>query len=182
VSSQVKFHFTSAIRYNVSLLVNKTVANQSMYDCPDETGCEYTAWVECAMNKTSTQSQKMAFLTCWDETTDAETPQNETSLEAFAERCAHAACINTSMVKDCHGGHQKMDLLWQAANKFMNKWPQFTKIGGPFHVPHVLIGKAGSTQADLTDWSPGLNISDVAQLNQQLCELKAGLPLCSVMV
>lgn len=195
VAIDLTFEFTSAIRYNKTFLVNGTIANDTMYSCPDEgfacpgttmdgdnvtnyetCGCPYTAWVECALNKTVTQNQKVNFVTCWDDQTIADKVQNATTLEAFARTCSAEASLDWSTVQDCHNSEQKSKLLWMAANKFMDKWPQYTVMGGPFHVPHVLIGNG-----DMEDMEEiSLDSTDFAYFNQKICSLGVEMPACNL--
>lgn len=187
------FELTSAIRYDPQLLVDGKIANDSMYQCPDEgfacpgthkvkgkwivqddCGCPFTAWVECAMNNTVSEKQKVNFLACWDEATIADKLQNETTLSAIVQDCSTAASIAFKDVQTCHSSQLQSDLLWSAANKFMTKWPNFTVMGGHFQVPHVLIGDIdGSDVEDMVYMEPlTLNASDIARLNDKLCELR----------
>lgn len=193
------FEFTSAIRYDPQDLVDGHIANDTMYRCPDEgfacpgtsmdgdnvtnyddsCGCPYTAWVECAMNNTLSQNQKVNFVACWDEASITDKLQNETTLSAMVESCALEASIDFAKVQACHTGEQKSDLLWSAANKFMTKWPEFAKMGGPFHVPHVLIGSAdGNDMEDMEDIN--LNGSDFSYFNTKICSLGVKMAACDV--
>lgn len=187
----------AAIRYNESLLVNGTIANDTMYDCPDEgfacpgtteggevyvtCGCPYTAWVECAFSKAEKLKQKVDFLTCWDDTTTSDELQNASTLQGFAEDCAGKAGIGFKDVQACHDGSEKSDLLWKAANDFMDTWPENKPMGGPFHVPHVLIG-SGENRSKWEDMNIDLNSTDIIVINKKLCDLGVALPNCSANV
>lgn len=199
VAVDVAFEFTSAIRYDPQYLVDSHIANDTMYRCPDEgfactgttmdgdnvtnydssCGCPYTAWVECAMNKTVVQNQKVNFITCWDDASIADKLQNETTLSAITEYCSLEASIDFSEVLACHSGDQKSDLLWQAANKFMTKWPNNTVMGGPFHVPHILLGTIDGKDVEDTE-EPKYNASDIPYFNNKLCALGIKMPACDL--
>lgn len=177
------------------------IANDTMYQCPDEgfacpgtvmdgdkvvtyddsCGCPYTEWVECAMNKAQSQNQKVNFMSCWDDSTISDKVQNATTLEAFAQTCSITASLVWDDVKKCHDGDEKSQLLWAAANDFMDTWVNNTKMGGPFHVPHVLIGK-GSSVSDLEDLEPRLNPTDYAMFNKALCNLGVEMPACQATI
>jgi len=198
VSADVLFEFSSAIRYDPQYLVDGQIANDTMFRCPDEgfacpgttivggdvtnyddsCGCPYTAWVECALNKTVLQNQKVNFVSCWDEASISDKIQTETTLEAIVKDCATEASIDFAEVQACHSGQMKSDLLWSAANKFMKKWPNNTVMGGPFHVPHVLIGSIDGN--DIEDMDPRLDSSDIPYFNGHLCSLGVKLPACDL--
>ena len=131
IADAVEFEFSSAIR-------------SSPYTCPDESsGCDYTQWVECALNGAAvgaTTPQKVSFLGCWDD--------SSASPASKASSCAVEAGLDFAAVKTCHSGAENAQLLAAAKIKFASKWPQYTKSGGPYHVPHVVV--AGTDMEDPT--------------------------------
>lgn len=162
----VHFRTTSAIRYNKSLLVHGKVADESMYACPDEgwacpgtnangsiyvtCGCPYTAWVECGLEALTSWEDKVDFIACWDEQGLEDKKQDNTTMEAAAKNCSEAIGRNFSNVKTCWNDFEgrRADLLFAAANRFMEKWPEFVNMSGPFHVPHVLMGTCTDLSSD----------------------------------
>lgn len=199
VANDMVVEFTAAIRFDPTYLVDGYIANDTMYACPDEgfacpgttivddnvtnyvtCGCPYTAWVECAMNSSVSQNQKVNFVTCWDDASIADKVQNDSTLEVMAESCAIEASLDWAKVQACHVGPQKSDLLWLAANKFMNKWPDYTTMGGPYHVPHVLISSV-SNATDTEDMEDiNLESADITYFNHRLCALGIEMPACSL--
>lgn len=188
------FEFTSAIRYNKSFLVDGHIANDTMYTCPDEgfgcpgttatnyvtCGCPFTEWVECAFNYTVNQNQKINFLSCWDDSTivPEDTPTNASNLQAMAQACAVEASIDWDKVAACHDGPQKSELLWIAGNKFMDKWPDYSIMGGHYHVPHVLLSSASDVTDVMDMENISLQSSDIPYFNARLCSLGLNLPAC----
>jgi hypothetical protein len=94
--------------------------------------------VLCALEVAATTTkQKTTFLTCWDDSQDA-------------EACATSAGIS-SAYQSCASDTSKVASLKQAAaTKFEKKWPTHAKPGGPFHVPHIL---ASGKDMDDTSYS-----------------------------
>jgi len=200
VANDAIFEFTSAIRYDPTHLVNGSIANNSMYHCPDEgfacpdttivdghvsysdtCGCPYTEWVECALNSSMSQNQKVNFVTCWDDATIADKVQNSSTLESMAQDCAVEASLDWSKVQACHAGPQKSELLWLAANKFMVKWPNNTKMGGHYNVPHVLITSVSNATDTMDMHEINLEPADISYFNQRLCSLGVVMPACSLL-
>jgi hypothetical protein len=193
VSSEVTFNFTSAIRYNKSLLVDGTVVNESMFACPDEgwacpgtnenasvyvtCGCPYTAWVQCALKQTTTQKQQVDFITCWDDQGLHDKKQTNKSLEAAASNCSGQLGLDWDTVRACDVDYsgERAELLFAAATRFMEKWPEYTPMDGPFHVPHVLIGESLS---DAEDMEIDLNSTDISSFNDKLCSLEVETGSC----
>lgn len=193
ISADVIFNLTSAIRYNKSLLVHGKVVNESMYGCPDEgwacpgtnknasvyvtCGCPYTAWVECALSqKDMTMQQRVDFVGCWDEQGLEDKKQDNTTLEAAAANCSTLGDVNFPAVKSCWNDFegQRADLLFVAANTFMEKWPENVNMDGPFHVPHVLIGTVGDQMEDMqvdSDAHPINATLDIPRFLDQICSL-----------
>lgn len=194
VASQVTFNFTNAIRYNESLLVDGAVANEDMYACPDEgwacpgtsedasvyvtCGCPYTAWVQCALDQISEgdeqQQKHVTFITCWDDQGLKDKKQSNETLQAAAANCSDQIGVDWSAVQACNGDYQgkRAQLLFAAANRFMGKWPEYTAMAGPFHVPHVLIGQDQSHMQDMDD-------TDIGALNAKLCSLSVDTGNCT---
>lgn len=191
------FNFTSAIRYNASLLENGTVASEDMYACPDEgwvcpgtenetvyvtCGCPYTAWVQCALDQIGEgeqqQQKQVTFITCWDDQGLADQKQTNATLEAAASTCSRQIGVDWDAVQACNSDYtgKRADLLFAAANRFMGKWPEFTNMDGPFHVPHVLIGK---NQSDMQDMNVDINSTDIQVFNEKLCSLDVVTGTCS---
>jgi len=193
VAADLTFNFTSAIRYNKSLLVDGTIVDETFYECPDEgwackgtnddasvyvtCGCPYSAWVACAMDKTATVNQQVNFIACWDDTGMHSQKQNDTTLEGFAHDCSIQSSLDWSAVKECHDTPKtRADLLWDAANRFMDKWPEFAVMGGHFHVPHVLIGADLSTAEDMENIN--IDASDIPYFNKKICSLGVDMTVC----
>lgn len=198
VNSEVYWNFTSAIRYNESLLVNGTVTSEGMYECPDERwacpgtnangsvsvtcGCPYTAWALCALEQATSQQQQVRFITCWDEQGLASRKQTNASMEAAASNCSAIVHLNWDSVYACNMDYsgERAELLFAAAHRFMQKWPEFAPVGGHFHVPHVLVGKEQSTIEDMdiqASLTPGMK--DVPILNEKLCALDVHTGSCA---
>lgn len=168
-----------------------------MYQCPDEgfacpgtvmhgdkvityddsCGCPYTAWVECAFSTAQSQNQKVNFMSCWDDSTISDKLQNHSTLAAFAKTCSLTASLPWKEVVACHKGSEKSKLLFDAANDFMTTWPNNTAMGGPFHVPHVRIGKG-----ELQVLEPALDVGDYKMFNDALCGLGVRMPACDLAI
>lgn len=193
MAAEVTFNFTSAIRYNTSLLVDGTVVDETMLGCPDEgwacpgtnenasvyvtCGCPYTAWVQCALKQTKSQQEQVDFITCWDDQGLHDKKQTNKSLEAAASNCSSQVDLDWEVVQACNVDYsgERAELLFAAATRFMEKWPEYTKMGGPFHVPHVLIGEnQGATQ----DMDVDLNSTDILNFNKKLCSLDVQTGSC----
>jgi len=197
VSSEVTFNFTSAIRYNKSLLVKGKVLNESMYGCPDEgwacpgtesrkkmvnnCGCPYTAWVQCALKQTSTRKQQADFIMCWDGQDLSGQVQMNKSLEAAASTCSTKLGLDWARVRACNFDYsgERAELLFAAANRFMEKWPEFTPMDGIFSVPHVLIGK---NSKDMEEIEIDRNSSDLERINAKFCSLGVQTGTCGDIV
>lgn len=194
------FNFTAAIRYNESLLVDGTVANEDAYACPDEgwacpgtsedgsvyvtCGCPYTAWIECAFDQIdeteqqALQQKQETFITCWDDQGLKDKKQSNETLEAAASTCSTETGLPWSAVKTCWTDYsgKRAELLFAASNRFMGKWPQYKSMDGPFHVPHVLVGK---DQSNMQDIDPQLNSTvDIPAFNEVLCSLNVDTGTC----
>jgi hypothetical protein len=127
IADAVDFKFTAAIR-------GSDASDVSNLHCPDENlGCPYTAWVICAIEGQAVKAdvaQQVKFITCWD---DSSLP-----LAKRAETCAQDAGLDFAAVSTCQSGSEVNSLLSAAATTFMAKWPQYSDLSGPYHVPHVL--------------------------------------------
>jgi len=115
------------------------------FQCPDEPiGCPYTKWLSCAWNASpTTQDQQANFLFCWAESTDA--PQVK------AQSCAEEVGIAWDSVSTCGNGDQGIQLQVAAAQYFMQRFPEWSNVKGPFNVPHVFVNdqdQYGSTSYD----------------------------------
>lgn len=101
--------------------------------CPDEAvGCPYTNWLLCSWNATqTTQAQRVNFLTCWAES--EEDPQTK------AQACAGQVGIAWDPVNECASGDQGLQLRVAAAQYFEQRFPEWSKVDGPFNVPHVFV-------------------------------------------
>jgi len=197
VASEVTFNFTSAIRYNKSLLVDGTVVNESMFACPDEgwacpgtenasvyvtCGCPYTAWAQCALKQISNQTMQVGFITCWDDQGLKDKKQTNKSLEAAAKNCSdQLGLANWDDIRACNVDYsgERAELLFSAATRFMEKWPEYTAMDGPFHVPHVLIGKSLSDNEDVDIFS---NSTDLGRINKKLCSLEVSTGTCGTLL
>lgn len=153
IADSVDFVFRSAIR-------------GSPYTCPDEaTGCDYTSWVECAINGKKAQAttdQKVKFITCWDE--------SSAGVDSRAQECSESAGLSWDAVSACHSGSEVDKLLAAAKDNFAAKWPQYTAAGGPYHVPHVLAN--------------GKDLDDISKdsIIKELCSAGISAAVCSVVV
>jgi len=131
----------------------------SAYSCPDENnGCPYTVWTECAMDTASSTSQKIAFITCWDDS-------NARRLSKRAESCSSEANLDFSQVSSCQSGSKGQDLLASAQAWFTNRFPEHAT-SGPYHVPHIYV--AGSEQ-DSTDYDSLLSALCSGGLSAKAC-------------
>jgi len=134
----------------------------SKFDCPDEDwGCPYTLWAVCALDKASTMKEKVAFMTCWDESPDQ--PDKK------ANACAKSAGIDFEAVFYCHADGDGLELLHEAAKYFMERFPEFSSVGGFFHVPHIFVN----------DQEQNFNSISYDALLQTLCDAGAEAAACS---
>lgn len=190
------FNFTSAIRYNESLLENGTVTSEDMYACPDEgwacpgtnenasvyvtCGCPYTAWVQCGLDQISEEDnqKQLKFIVCWDDQGLHDKKQTNATLEAAAQNCSTQLGLEWDAVKTCNEDYsgKRAELLFAASNRFMGKWPEFLDMEGPFHVPHVLIGP---DQSHMQDYEADLNSTDIENINEMLCALDVVTGTCA---
>lgn len=139
IASAVEFDLHAAIR------TTGDPATDHDFSCPDEAvGCPYTKLLLCAWNATeTTQDQRLTFLFCWAESSAAP--------EAKAESCAGQVGIEWGAVSDCASGDMGIQLLVSAAQYFEQRFPEWSKPGGPFNVPHVFVDgqdQYGSTSYD----------------------------------
>lgn len=200
VASEVIFNFTSAIRYDASLLVDGAVADETMYGCPDEgwacpgtnddasvyvtCGCPYTAWMQCALTQIDEgderrQEKQVTFITCWDDQDLRDKKQTNETLEAAASICSQSIGVDWDAVQACNSDYsgQRAETLFAAANRYMGKWPQNQDMRGPFHVPHVLIG---NSQTDMTDMDVELDSTiDLPVFNDLLCSFGVQTGTCA---
>jgi glutaredoxin len=105
------------------------------WDCPDEdAGCPMTKWFLCAVDgwnkNTTTQDQRVNFLTCWDDATG--------DAEAKAKTCAAAGKLDFDAISKCNSGSKAEDLELAAAKYFEQRFPTHAH-SGMFMVPHVFI-------------------------------------------
>jgi len=200
VALQVIFNFTSAIRYNKSLLVDGAVVDETMYGCPDEgwacpgtnddgsvyvtCGCPYTAWFQCALTQIEEgdqrrQEKQVTFIACWDDQGLADKKQTNETLEAAASTCSQKIGVDWDAVQACNGDYagKRAELLFAAASRYMDKWPENRDMGGRFDVPHVLIG---NIQSDMTDMDVEINSKlDIPAFNDLLCSFNVQTGTCA---
>lgn len=131
----------------------------SAYSCPDEDfGCPYTLWTECAMDTAFTMSQRIAFITCWDES-------NTRTLSKRAESCSSEANLDFSLVSNCQSGSKGKDLLASAKAWFTTRFPEHAT-SGPYHVPHIYVA---DVEQDLTDYDSLLSALCSGGLSAKAC-------------
>lgn len=91
-----------------------------------------TRFVVCAMNSTETTiDERVRFLTCWDEGTDAP--------EARAKSCASEAKLDWDPIARCAHGSQGAQLQQKAAEYYEEHNPVYAH-NGTFNIPHCIIG------------------------------------------
>jgi len=127
----------------------------SQFYCPDEdVGCPYTLWAVCALDKASTTKEKVAFLTCWDESPDQ--PDKK------AEACAKSAGIDFEAVFNCHADGDGLELLREAAKYLNDHVPEIT------YVPCIFVNDQEQSSRSYD------------ALLQSLCDAGAEAAACSL--
>lgn len=131
IAEAVEFKFHSAIR-------SPEAPAKGSWSCPDEdVDCPMTKWFICAVDgwntTTTTQDQRINFLTCWDSQPDT------TSSEQKARKCAKAAGLqNWDSISSCATGDKAEALELAAASAFEKRFPSHAH-SGIFGVPHLFI-------------------------------------------
>lgn len=86
----------------------------------------------CSWNAAqTTQAQRINFLFCWADSADA--PQTK------AQSCAGEVGIAWDPVNECASGDQGIQMQVAAAQYFEQRFPEWSKVDGPFNVPHVFV-------------------------------------------
>jgi len=129
VADGVEFQLHSAIRSAGA------IGKDHAWDCPDEdVGCPMTRWFLCAVDgwntTTTTQHQRVSFLTCWDEAAGAAKDK--------AKDCAATVGFDWDRVTSCHDGPKGDSLQLTAASAFEKRFPSHAH-SGIFDVPHIFI-------------------------------------------
>lgn len=108
------------------------------FRCPDEQiGCPYSAHVACTFKSSEAQAVRAPFLLCWEAEDESTTPQQR------METCAAKAGVDAAQVQEileCASGDLGTELLVEAAQYFMGRFPEWSKVTGPYNVPHVFVG------------------------------------------
>jgi len=136
IAASVEFSMHSAVRSAGS------PSKDHSWDCPDEdAGCPMTKWFLCAVDgwntTTTTQDQRVNFLTCWDDSTGTN--------EARVKQCAKQVGFDMAAITACNSGSKGEALQLAAAQYFEKRFPTHAH-GGMFMVPHIFInGKDQST-------------------------------------
>jgi glutaredoxin len=139
IAQAVEFQMHSAIRSSGS------PTKDHAWACPDEDpGCPMTKWFICAVNgwnnTTTTQDQRVNFLTCWDDA--------QGSSEAKAKTCSKQVGFDFKEVSACNSGPKGEALQLAAAEAFEKRFPSHAH-RGMFEVPHIFInGKDIGTDRD----------------------------------
>merc|ERR1712146_261479 len=105
------------------------------WECPDEDpGCPMTRWFLCAVDgwnsKTTSQDQRINFLTCWDEASG--------SSESKAKACAESVSLDFAAISACQSGAKGDELQVAAAKYFEGRFPDHAH-SGIFGVPHLFL-------------------------------------------
>jgi hypothetical protein len=129
IAKAVDFQMHSAIRSAGSPTTDHAWA------CPDEdAGCPMTKWFICAVNgwntTTTTQDQRVNFLTCWDDA--------QGTSEDKAKACAKTVGLDFSAISTCQAGDYGVFLQQQAAEYFEKRFPANAH-SGMYQVPHIFI-------------------------------------------
>lgn len=141
VADGVEFRMSSAIRSAGPL------GKDDNWACPDEdVGCPFTRWLLCALDgwsaTTTTQDQRVHFLSCWDEASGE--PASK------AKKCAAAVGgLNVTDIVTCHAGPKGDALQLAAARSFEQRFPTHAH-GGIFDVPHIFIEGEEQAPSELT--------------------------------
>merc|ERR1712216_79486 len=139
IAEAVDFEMHSAVRSTGS------PSKDHSWDCPDEdAGCPMTKWFLCAVDgwnkNTTTQDQRVNFLTCWDDA--------EGDSEAKAKSCAATVKLDFEPISKCATSDKAEALELAAAEYFEKRFPTHAH-SGIFMVPHVFInGKELGQQRD----------------------------------
>lgn len=108
------------------------------FQCPDEQrGCPYTKHAACFFNASAAQSVRVPFMLCWEAADETTTPQQRT------KTCAAQAGVSSEEVQSvlsCAEADMGTQLLVGAAQYFMGRFPEWSKVTGPFNVPHIFVG------------------------------------------
>lgn len=98
------------------------------------------------MDTAATMSQKIAFITCWDES-------NARNLSKRAESCSGEANLDFSVVSSCQSGSKGPELQAAAQSWFTTRFPEHAS-SGPYHVPHIYVA---NSEQESTDYNSLLN-------------------------
>lgn len=108
------------------------------FRCPDESiGCPLTKFAACTFNVSASQSVRAPFLLCW------EAQDEETSGQQRTETCGSQVGLGAEQLQsilDCASGDLGTQLLVESAQYFMGRFPEWSKVTGPYNVPHVFVG------------------------------------------
>ena len=129
IADAVEFRLHSAIRS-----AGKPATDHD-WACPDEdVGCPMTKWFLCAVDgwntTTTTQDQRVGFLTCWDDA--------EGSSQSKTQKCATAQGLDMAAITACESGSKGEDLQQAAAEYFETTFPSHAH-SGMFQVPHIFV-------------------------------------------
>jgi len=133
IAEAVEFSFHSAVRSP-----GDPTIGSGKWDCPDEdAGCPMTKYFLCAVDgwntTTTTQDQRINFLTCWDSEPDTQEPDQK------AQVCAKATKIQDwASIQSCATGPKADALEMAAASAFEERFPSHAH-SGMFGVPHLFI-------------------------------------------
>jgi len=130
IADAVTFDMHSAIR---SAGADPTTDHN--WNCPDEeVGCPMTKWFLCAVDgwnaTTTTQDQRVGFLTCWDDATGTSEEKTRT--------CASAVSLDMDTISACHSSGKAEALELAAAEYFEQRFPSHAH-SGMYDVPHLFI-------------------------------------------
>ena len=93
-----------------------------------------TKWFLCAVDgwntTTTTQNQRVGFLTCWDDA--------EGSSQSKTQKCATAQGLDMATITACESGSKGEDLQQAAAEYFEETFPSHAH-SGMFQVPHIFV-------------------------------------------
>lgn len=107
------------------------------FRCPDEPyGCPKTKFAACTFNASTAQAVRAPFILCW------EAQDEDTTGQQRVETCGTQAGLSAEQVQgivDCGNGDLGTELMVEAAQYFMGRFPEWSKVTGPFNVPHVFV-------------------------------------------
>jgi len=130
---------TDAVAFDFHLAVRTAGDPTTDHDfrCPDEpVGCPISRYAACALNASAAQAVRLPLTLCWGAEAEPTTGQQRT------ETCGPKAGLSALQVQNivsCAMSDVGTQLLVEAAQYFMGRFPMWAKLTGPYNVPHVFV-------------------------------------------